>query len=59
LSNLVIERHNAGDAGFNYQITKLSNYEMNQGLCRKKTAEKSRDKESGKHEGSGISKKDL
>jgi hypothetical protein len=43
----------------NYQITNLPNYQKNQGLCRKETAEKSRDKESGKHEGSGVSKEDL
>ena len=43
----------------NYQITNLPNYQMNQGPCRKETAGKSRDKESGKHEGSGVSKEDL
>jgi hypothetical protein len=40
----------------NYKFTQLPN---EPGACRKETAEKSRDKESGKHEGSGIGKKDL
>jgi len=44
---------------WNYQITKLLNYQIKEELSRQKIAGSFEAKESGYHEGSGISKENL
>jgi hypothetical protein len=49
----------SGSIGFQLQITKLLNYQISDEHRRQENALKLKSRESGHHEGSGISKKDL